>query len=69
VTSSYLWVETGLQGHAPALRHFFIFSRVSTCVFLSSLVVSHFLKNLSEDFKNLFNQSEGEDYNGVWEWY
>ena len=55
-------------GHAPTLRYFFVFSHLSTCFFLSSLIALHFLKNPSEDFKNLFNQSEGEDCNGVWNW-
>jgi hypothetical protein len=70
VTSSYLWVETDLHGHVPTLRHFFNFSPLFSCffLFLSSLIVLQFLKNLSEVFKNLFNQSEGEDYNGVWNW-
>jgi hypothetical protein len=35
VTSSYLWVETGLHGHVPTLRHFFIFSPLASCFFLS----------------------------------
>jgi len=69
VTSSFLPVGRHRPcGHDPTLRYFFVFSHLSTCIFLSSLIALHFLKNPSEVFKNSFNQSEGEDCNGVWNW-